>query len=159
MVEQRVVKDENGKVTGYREVSSLLYIERTKREVAERKSKADMNKKADRYLRLWARWNHSNTGYGASPLAHGDNVRMPPRSKPPFGCDDEPDEVSAVTAILGKMSGLDQVNRRYAGILRSVYMEQQSNETIEGTISRMKLKISSRGFRRAKECFAHLLFK
>lgn len=99
MVEQRVVKDENGKVTGYREVSSLLYIERTKREVVERLESRAMTKKASSALELWAKWRSISTGYGDSPLANTGNPRVPPRSVPPAGCHEAPEAVLKVIKL------------------------------------------------------------
>lgn len=157
MLEQRVIK-KDGKVIGYREESNLMLIERTKREVAERSEKKEISRKADRMLKVWARWNHSNTGYGASALAHGDNVRMPPRSKPPFGCGDAPDEVVSVMSALIRMAETSQVNRRYSVILKNVYMGQQNNETIEQAVKRLQLNITTRTFRNAREKFGKFLF-
>lgn len=157
MVEQRVVKDENGKVTGYREVSSLLYIERTKREVAERRSTREKLKQADRALEAWARWRLTSVGYGDSPLATMDNPRVPPKSTPPIGCHEAPEIVLAVIRAFEQMKNGDKVNRRYAVVLSQLYMERRDLESIETTIRRLRLGISMYQVRRAKEKLSVLL--
>lgn len=151
MVEQRVVKDEDGKVTGYREVSSLLYIERTKREVAERRSTREKLKQADRALEAWARWRLTSVGYGDSPLATMDNPRVPPKSTPPIGCKEAPELALSVMRAFGQMMNGDKVNRRYAFVLSNLYFYRKDKESIETAIKRLNLKVSMRQVRLAKE--------
>ena len=151
MVEQRVVKDHDGKVTGYREVSSLLYIERTKREVAERRSTREKLKQADKALEAWARWRLTSVGYGDSPLATMDNPRVPPKSTPPIGCKEAPELALAVIRAFGRMMDGDKVNRRYAFVLSNLYFYRKDKESIETAIKRLNLKVSMRQIRLAKE--------
>lgn len=157
MVEQRVVKDENGKVTGYREVSSLLYIERTKREVAERRSAREKLKQADKALEAWARWRLTSIGYGDSPMATMDNPRVPPKSTPPIGCHEAPEIVLAVIRAFEQMKNGDKVNRRYAVVLSQLYMERKESESIEAAIRRLRLCVGMRQVRNGKERLAAIL--
>lgn len=153
MVEQRVVKDENGKVTGYREVSSLLYIERAKREMTNR----ELTKRATSALELWAKWRLVSVGYGDSPLANTGNSRVPPRSAPPAGCHEAPEAVLKVIKAMSLMLNGSPADKRYAMVLHTVYLGRIENETIEKAIIRLRVNISSRGFRRAKEKLGSLL--
>ena len=150
MAEQRVVRDETGKVIGYREVSSLLYIERTKREVAERRSTREKLKQADKALEAWARWRLTSVGYGDSPMATMDNPRVPPKSTPPIGCHEAPEIVLAVIRAFEKMRTGDKTNRRYVSVLSQLYMERKERESIEATIRRLNLCVSMRQVRLAK---------
>ena len=158
MVEQRVVRDETGKVTGYREVSSLLYIERTKREVAERSESRAMTKKASSALELWAKWRSISTGYGDSPLANTGNPRVPPRSAPPAGCHEAPEAVLKVIKVMADMFNGSPADKRYAKLLHTVYLGRQNNETIKQAIVRLKLNTSSSSADRAIRQFAKLFF-
>lgn len=157
MTEQRVVRDETGKVTGYREVSSLLYIERTKREVAERRSTREKLKQADKALEAWARWRLTSVGYGDSPMATMDNPRVPPKSTPPIGCHEAPEIVLAVIRAFEQMRTGDKTNRRYVSVLSQLYMERKERESIETTIRRLNLSISMYQVRRAKERLSVLI--
>lgn len=151
MLEQRVIKDKDGKVTGYREVSSLLYIERTKREVAERRSTREKLKQADKALEAWARWRLTSVGYGDSPMATMDNPRVPPKSTPPIGCHEAPEIVLDVIRAFDQMKNGDKANRRYVVVLSQLYMERREKENIETAIKRLQLNVSMRQVRSAKE--------
>lgn len=157
MAEQRVVKDETGKVTGYREVSSLLYIERTKREVTERRSTREKLKQADKALEAWARWRLTSVGYGDSPMATMDNPRVPPKSTPPIGCHEAPEIVLAVIRAFETMRAGDKTNRRYAVVLSRLYMERRESESIEVAMRRLCLCVGMRQVRNAKEKLASFL--
>ena len=157
MAEQRVVRDETGKVTGYREVSSLLYIERTKREVAERRSTREKLKQADKALEAWARWRLTSVGYGDSPMATMDNPRVPPKSTPPIGCHEAPEIVLAVIRAFEKMRTGDKTNRRYVSVLSQLYMERKERESIETTIRRLNMCVGMRQVRNAKEKLSSFL--